>query len=56
MEVEVDANQHTLYIVSHFAEIKTIRRSIPIGEENNSYLVTIEKEKKSPKKLEIYKK
>lgn len=56
IEVETDANQHTLYIVSHFEEIKTIRRAIPMGEENNNYLVTIEKEKKSPKRLEIYKK
>ena len=56
MDIETDANQHTLYIISHFAEIMAIKRVIPIGEENNSYLVAIEKEKRFSKKLEIYKK
>ncbi|MBQ4510764.1 MAG: hypothetical protein II984_08575 [Clostridia bacterium] len=54
IEIEMDANEHTVMIISHFANIKAIKRSIPIGTESNSYTIKIEKKNLFVKKIAIY--
>ncbi len=55
-EMEIDANEHTIIVISHFANIKPIKRIIPVGNDSNSYTIKIERKRLLFKKIEIYKK
>ena len=54
-EIEIDANKHALVVLSHFANIKPIKRIILVGNENNSYTIKIERKFLIFKSMEIYK-
>ena len=55
-EIETDANQHNLLVVCHFENVKPIMKKIPIGKDNDSYILEIERKFPFKKAITIHKK